>query len=137
VKSESSDHRRSETVLIVDDDPICLNAMVRIVSKSFSVVTADGIFQAMARCSSHRFAAILCDFDMPCGDGLQVIASVRAMGHQVPAAIVTGSPTSENLDAALECGFIDEVLHKPFEVAALLSTVHRLVERSTSHSPNP
>jgi DNA-binding NtrC family response regulator len=116
------------TILVVDDDPMCLKAMVRALSGECRVVTADGIFEAVARVSTEDIEAILSDYEMPFGDGLQVISSLRSMGHDVPAAIVTGAYENVKLREALQAGVIDEVVDKPFAAEALLGAVRRMLE---------
>jgi len=123
-----------KTILVVDDDPICLRAMVRVLSGEFSVLTADGIFEALSRCSSNQLSAILCDYDMPFSDGLQVISSIRSMGHGVPAAIVTGASGNVQVQEALRKGFIDDVIYKPFGAEELMRAVRRMLESGHAQS---
>ncbi|WP_308016536.1 response regulator [Jidongwangia harbinensis] len=80
------------SVLVVDDDPVCLELIEAALSGSGIRVTragggADGVRQAR----SHRFDLVICDLLMPEVDGFDVVAALNAdpATRDVPVLILT------------------------------------------------
>jgi CheY-like chemotaxis protein len=80
------------TIAIADDDTTALATYARFLKlEGFRVVTAHDVTAAMQLLESVRPDAILIDLKFPeVGDGLGLLRHVRAGGHSMPAAIMTG-----------------------------------------------
>jgi DNA-binding response OmpR family regulator len=63
-------------------------------------------------------------------DGVELIKLIRALDHRkdVPIVMVTGSLGLDIVTTALTAG-ADEVLYKPIDLAVLVATVSKCVER--------
>jgi len=63
--------------------------------------------------------------------GVELITRIRALGHRqdVPIVMVTGTVECALLADALAAG-ANDVLYKPFDVAILVDTVNKWVERA-------
>jgi two-component system, NarL family, sensor histidine kinase EvgS len=80
------------------------------------------------------FDAVLLGYQFADLNGIEMIEQIRMLDHRrgVPIVIVTGAADSSIVDRALAAG-ADEVLRKPTDVMALVSTVSKCVERGRHH----
>ena len=113
------------TVLLIDDDPEThrlvehyLEGLVE--SMHFAADATSGI--EVAR-STHP-ALILLDFELPDGDGLGVLQSLRAdpATREIPVLFLTVRSDRETMIRALEGGAVDYVT-KPFDVPVFQARV--------------
>jgi DNA-binding response OmpR family regulator len=67
--------------------------------------------------------------------GVELITRIRALDHRkgVPIVMVTGSTDLAIVTAAL-AGGADDVLFKPVDIATLVDTVNKCVERRREHT---
>jgi DNA-binding response OmpR family regulator len=74
----------------------------------------------------HRFHGI---------DGVELIRLIRVLDHrkEMPIVMVTGTVDLDVVADALAAG-ADDVLYKPTDVAVLVATVSKCLERRRSHS---
>jgi DNA-binding response OmpR family regulator len=70
--------------------------------------------------------AIVIETDLPDGDGLDVIQSVRLIDADCPVVVVTRSPSTRGRRRALDAGAAGYLV-KPFSVPDLLALVARLL----------
>ena len=111
-----------KTVLVVDDDSsLRLLCRVNLELDGFLVHEAGSLAEGTAMLASGEFDAVLLDLHLGDGDGRDLLASLG--DERPPVALFTGS---EVIGPELR-GLAEEVLSKPFQLEALLSTVRRLV----------
>ena len=79
---------------------------------------------------SARYDAVLVGYRFEGMDGVELITRIRGLAHcqDVPIVMVTGSGDVDVVAAALAAG-ADDVLYKPVDVAILVDTVNKCVER--------
>ncbi|HZE99060.1 MAG TPA: response regulator [Planctomycetota bacterium] len=58
----------------------------------------------------EKFDAIICDYNLPSGDGLEVLAAVRKRDSEIPFLLVSGSLGEEKAIEALKMGATDYLL---------------------------
>jgi CheY-like chemotaxis protein len=76
-------------VLVIDDDPLVLKAVGRILESGSTVVSAGSALEALARLQQDRsFDAILCDLMMPEMTGMEFHARVSALDPAIARRIV-------------------------------------------------
>jgi DNA-binding NtrC family response regulator len=82
---------------------------------------------ARALLAEGRFDVIVSDVRMPDGDGVELLARLRASGDRTPFVFMTGYATIDAAQAKAlgAAGF----LRKPFEMSDFLSTVRAAVGR--------
>ena len=120
-------------VLVVDDDPDAL-AMTRDILEAAGaeVAVAPSATDALSLVPDVRPDVIVADLAMPCVDGFEMIARLRADVdvdiRDVPAAAVTAYARSEDRVRALRSGF-QLHLAKPIDPAALTAAVAELAQR--------
>ncbi|HEX3141305.1 MAG TPA: hybrid sensor histidine kinase/response regulator, partial [Rhizobacter sp.] len=118
-------------LLVVDDDEAVRVALcARLEAWGAEVVSLDGL-PAVEQWLADGHPAphvLLTDHRLPVGNGMQVIEAVRARHAELPALMITGNTSPEDIAAFAVSGI--PVLHKPFQTEALLAAIERaLTER--------
>jgi len=102
-------------ILVVDDD-----AMIRRLFKetlepgNYHVMTAEDGVEALKLVKSRDFDLIYLDLKMSGMDGAETFRRIKRINGSIPVVIITGYPTSELMERALEQGPFG-VMKKPFD----------------------
>ena len=115
-------------VLLVDDDPLLLNALARLLGKHFEVLKAADGAEAKKVVANVVVDLILSDYSMPEMDGLALIQLLRTQGQSAPASLVTAAGECEEIQEARRSGLISSVIAKPWRQAEMLTEALRLVQ---------
>ncbi len=121
-------------ILVVDDDATQRDLMVALLADlGFPQVSAvDGGEAALMVLTSHQppFRLILCDWNMPDMNGLQLLASIRAQPPlaRIPFVMVTASNDKEHLKEAIQRG-VNDYIAKPVDIQVLDKKLTRLLGR--------
>ena len=115
------------SALVVDDEPVILIALRRILSKAFDVVTASGGAEALELAATRGFDLVITDLSMPRTTGIDVIRRLRELGHREPAILLTANREADEVASALQEGLLAKVLSKPWNNEALLREALALV----------
>ncbi|WP_373509247.1 response regulator [Thiocapsa sp.] len=115
---------RRPQVLIVDDQPIQIQAMHRIFQEDCEVLVATDGEQALAHCRRTPPDLILLDVIMPGMDGLAVCRALKQCGAtaDVPVLFVTAQTDALDQTQALEAGGVD-FISKPVNPAVVRARV--------------
>ena len=122
---------RNKSVLVVDDDPGMLRAMMKVLAKEGMRVTGlsdpTAVVTTLAD-SEPRFDLVITDLRMPMFSGRGVLALASAL-PKLPVIIITafGGPQIEA--QALQLGAF-AFLEKPIAAAELIAVVKRAIEAS-------
>jgi PAS domain S-box-containing protein len=125
----------AERILVIDDDPGVARLCQRVLSDEFEVEIAGTGADGLALLEARHFALVLLDLYLPDGNGLDVLRSLRQSGAETAVIVVTGHGTLEAAIEALQSGAQDFVV-KPFAANALLSLVHKVLERERLRQEN-
>ena len=109
----------STRVLIVDDDPLILRAISKVLARGgFDAATASDALPALEYAASHRPDIVVVDFNMPtCG--LEVVRKLKAsFGDGIFVAVLTGEDSEQMRAQCLAAG-ADAVLIKPISPSEL------------------
>jgi DNA-binding response OmpR family regulator len=118
----------SETLLVVDDDPMVRDMEAQLLRlEGYTVLEAEGATEAL-RLAGEAVAIhlLITDFMMPDVDGLELTRRFRAVHPKTPVLMVSGSFPSFR-DQSEDLGRF-EFLAKPFGFAELLLKVRSLLE---------
>lgn len=119
-------------VLLVDDEPAILHALVRTLRRG----TADGLWPALrteiftdpaaalARAQEQPFALAISDFRMPGMNGAQFLAHLRECQPECRRVILSAHADFEGLTDAINSARISLFLSKPWNEPELLAAVH-------------
>jgi EAL domain-containing protein (putative c-di-GMP-specific phosphodiesterase class I) len=113
---------RRTAILVVDDEPVVLSLLARVLGESFDVVACASGAQAVAEVQQGGFAAVISDINMPGMTGLDLLRAIREYDADLPVLLVTGQPSWEGAAEAIEYG-VFRYLTKPFELNGLRETV--------------
>ncbi len=111
------------TILVVDDDPACLDIATHLLAREgFSVQAVDSGEACLRMVASDPVDLILLDVMMPGMDGFAVCTALRAMGSQTPVILLTAR---DDIDARFEgiSQGVAEYLTKPINKHELLARV--------------
>lgn len=113
----------SACVLIVDDDPVCLQGLQDLLSFHLPQVcihTADSGDMAVRLNRTRAFDAILSDVQMPGLDGLSLVADIKRIRPHTPVVLMTGSPSlMPLLTGSGAFGFMRKPVNTSYCVTAL------------------
>ncbi|HXU86955.1 MAG TPA: HD domain-containing phosphohydrolase [Verrucomicrobiae bacterium] len=117
-------------VLCVDDEPIVLRLMSRLLERlGVEVTTATGPAEALAVFEAERFDLVVTDIRMPGMDGNAFLSEIRARDPEVPVVVATGHASLDNAIRALRDG-ASGMLMKPFTGEEFQAEVRAALERS-------
>jgi EAL domain-containing protein (putative c-di-GMP-specific phosphodiesterase class I) len=112
-------------VLVVDDDLVVIKALCRLLTRdgieAVPVGTAD---EAIRAAREEEFDAILSDIRMPGMDGLELMRSVRSFDLDIPIILLTGEPSIDTAQRAVELGAF-RYLTKPPKRTELVEAIKR------------
>jgi signal transduction histidine kinase/ligand-binding sensor domain-containing protein/CheY-like chemotaxis protein/HPt (histidine-containing phosphotransfer) domain-containing protein len=137
VKSPTTFATAKGHVLIVEDDSV--NAEVAqgyLAALGCTSVWVDSGAAAIARSAAERFDLILMDLNMPDLDGFATAALIRQRGGasgRVPIVALTAHEAKNYRDACLTAG-LDDLLSKPYTLAACATLLQRWLGRPVAHS---
>ncbi len=121
----TSAEKRKADVLVVDDDAFVLRAVERILRDAgYSVARATDAQAAARDAMIGSFGAVVSDINMPGFSGTQMLDVLRSYGCDVPVVLMTGAPSLDSAQAAIELGAV-QYLTKPVDRTTLLRAVKR------------
>jgi two-component system response regulator (stage 0 sporulation protein F) len=124
--------RLDRTALVVDDDAFVRSALAELLSEEgYDVHTATNGFSAVRQALELRPAVILLDLVLPELSGNDVLLELRNDPLMREVAIVVVTAHAEDL-TDIQLAETDGVVSKPFDVADLVNTVHRAVQRAAA-----
>ena len=123
---ENRNLSKQKLIVVIDDDPLVLEATVGLLrSWGCEVVAADSYVAAMQRLAEirRRPDLIICDYRLSEGaTGIDAIEGLRS-AFEIPALLISGDPGSPQGDIFNSY----HLLHKPVDISAFHSA---LVEAS-------
>jgi CheY-like chemotaxis protein len=122
---------KSIHLLIVDDDPNCIEAIsLALGNGGYNVTSASDGEEAwnlfLHPPGSFLFDLVLTDLYMPRMDGIALAQRIRRASPHVPVVALSSLEDSETIKAALRAG-IRDYLDKPVEMKTLLDCVERVL----------
>jgi DNA-binding response OmpR family regulator len=94
----------------------------------FAVDLAATLADARACLRTNVYDVILLDLQLPDGDGLDLLRTVRDAGRTIPVIALTARDTIADRVAGLNQG-ADDYLVKPFALDELVARIHAVVRR--------
>jgi two-component system, OmpR family, response regulator len=121
-------------VLIVEDDPILADGLMRILQRHNYVVTHE----PNGKIADHlltvqQYELVILDMGLPDMDGAEILRRLRHRNCKVPVLILTARDKVEDRVKGLDCG-ADDYLAKPFDLLELEARIRALLRRGQSAS---
>jgi len=119
---------RSQTVLIVDDQPDIRRVVGEILrDEGLHIETAENADVAREKYKKHSPDLVLVDIWMPDTDGVTLLKEWKTGENSPPVVMISGHGTVETAVESVRAGAYD-FLEKPLSTAKLLVTVERALE---------
>lgn len=126
-----NDHQ-TQSILIVDDDPVLVKLLSVELTRNYFNATAVGTgAEALEAADREEFDIVLLDVKLPDFDGLDLLSRLKEIHPACEVIIMTGFGAEEIAVKALRRGAID-YLEKPFEMGILRAAVGRAQEKVAS-----
>ncbi len=90
---------------------------------------------ALDYAESDAYDGMILDWMLPGRDGIDVLRTLRAGGHDIPCLMLTARDAVRDRVAGLDAG-ADDYLSKPFDTQELLARVRAMLRRRTSIRPD-
>lgn len=120
----------SPPILIVDDEPIVLNALkFTLERESFQVVACASPLKALALLEERQFAAIISDQKMPEMAGLDFLVECRRVQPHASRILITAVLALPTVVDAINKGEIFRFVAKPWLREELVATVRNALQR--------
>ncbi|KIF66156.1 transcriptional regulator [Streptomyces sp. AcH 505] len=124
-------------ILVVEDDPLILNGLAMGLSLHSMVV--DGVNNcedAHAALATTQFNAVVLDWMLPDGSGIDVLRDMRSRKDTTPVLLLTARDAVEDRIRGLDEG-ADDYLGKPFDLDEVAARLRALDRRAAGRSiPN-
>ena len=113
------------TVLIVDDDASIRGALTKSLARfGHDTLCASQAAEALPMLAAHHIDLVICDWQMPGVDGLELLRLLREEDRDVPVIMLTAFGTIEHAVTAMRAG-ATHYLTKPFQQEQLQLTVEQ------------
>lgn len=116
-------------ILIVDDEPLLLKEIKRIVEKNgFEVYTAGNGEQALELIKKNQFALVMSDMNMPGINGLQFLEKARKISPESIKIILSGNTDVDMVLGAINKDHVYRYITKPFDNTELIITIKQCID---------
>ncbi|HEY0119644.1 MAG TPA: response regulator [Cellulomonas sp.] len=123
-------------ILVVDDDPALLRALViNLRARHFDVDTAVDGATALRHAASNPPDLVVLDLGLPDMDGVEVVAGLRGWAS-VPIVVLSARESQWAKVDALDAG-ADDYVTKPFGMDELLARIRAALRRAAPEPPTP
>ncbi len=118
------------TVLVVDDEPGIVSALVDTLEDDYTVLTATNGREALEVIEKTPPQLILLDIQMPEMDGLQVIEEIkiRHLNIKIPVILLTAKGQIQDVEKGLKAGAYAYIV-KPFLPVRLIEEVNEAFDK--------
>ncbi|MGH6634904.1 MAG: EAL domain-containing protein, partial [Gammaproteobacteria bacterium] len=105
-----------QTVLIVDDDPVVLALLSRLLEQdNRDVLSADSARAGLELLAIHDVQVVVSDQIMPEMDGIEFLSRVKELHPETVRIILTGHAEPETITKAVNKGWIYKFMSKPWD----------------------
>jgi DNA-binding response OmpR family regulator len=123
-------------VLIVEDHPRMAEAVcLALRTQGIACDTVATLSHAAAFLETVSYDALILDRGLPDGDGLTLLAQLRALRQSTPCMVLTARDALGDRVSGLDTG-ADDYLTKPFEMAELIARTKALLRRGQAWAPD-
>jgi DNA-binding response OmpR family regulator len=116
-------------ILLVDDDPGILDALVVALEPSYELSVAQDGEQGLRELDRSRFDAVVLDLMMPILDGASMMRELLQRGIRVPVLVVSASNDLETRASAIGAA---DCIRKPFDLEHLEKKLERMTRSESS-----
>jgi len=127
---------REKNILVIDDDKIILDSLCEFLSlEGFQTSGTETLKGAMAKLEEENYSLVIIDVNLPDGDGLELLDTIKKNHPQTVGIVITGYGTIESAVSAIKRGAYD-YLTKPIIDDELRLVVERAIKQQSLMSEN-
>ncbi len=117
------------SVIFVDDDPHIRQAIAQTLTlEDLPVSCFEGAPSALKHINAEYDGVVLCDYNMPDMNGLEMLDRIRAIDDTIPVIILTGQGDISTAVTAMQQGAYD-FIEKPFDHDELIELLRHALEK--------
>jgi diguanylate cyclase (GGDEF)-like protein len=125
----------ARTLLIVDDDPLVLKALKRVLSEDgYRILSTTDTGKGFELLATNRVNVVLSDQRMPGMSGTEFLSKVKRLHPRTIRIALSGYADMHMVTDAINQGAIYKFLNKPISNESLRHTIKKAFERSESAS---
>lgn len=131
--TDSSQTQRKR-ILLADDEPLFGRATAGLLQQhGYKVHWAEDGALGLSALAGQTFDLVISDLNMPGNQALEFLSQIRHLYPAMPVIVLTGQPTLPTAIESVRLGVHDYLL-KPIEIADLLHSIQRALERGEQSS---
>ncbi|MDN6318585.1 MAG: sigma-54 dependent transcriptional regulator [Marinobacter sp.] len=117
------------SVIFVDDEPHIRQAIAQALTlEDLPVACFADAESGLAAITPEYNGVVLCDYNMPGMDGLEMLCAIQAMDETIPVIILTGQGDISTAVSAMQQGAYD-FIEKPFNHDELVELLRHAIEK--------
>lgn len=117
------------SIIFVDDDSHIRKAMTQTLTlEDLPVSCFESAELGLEVITPEYNGVVLCDYNMPGMDGLEMLNAIQALDNTIPVIILTGQGDISTAVSAMQQGAYD-FIEKPFDHDALIELLHHALEK--------
>lgn len=116
------------SIFIIDDDPNICKLICRIAESSGNTAnSAQTLNRGIQEVGNNNYDVVFLDVNMPDGDGLTYLPTIRQLDSPPEVVIITGMGDANGAETAIKNGAWD-YLQKPFYTKDVILTLNRIIQ---------
>lgn len=128
-KFESALDKGKISVLIVDDEPIILELLSRVIAiERYKVFTSTTAEEAIETLKQEKIEIVISDIDLPGKSGIELLVHIKELYKKIPVVLVTGQRGTYNESLMLDEG-ADGYFSKPFKNTEIVKHLRMISPR--------
>lgn len=112
-------------ILIVDDDKLVLNSLVRVLKEHYEIETANDGVEAFKSLQKPDCKCMILDVKMPRINGIELLMLMQAEGVKVPVIVMAGFSDFTEKEIKSFPNVV-KFFRKPFEVDQMIDVVRKV-----------
>lgn len=112
-------------ILLLEDDPVLSNILVDFLQENYEVIHTYSMKEALSLSENSKFDLYIFDINVPDGDGISLLKSLRSFHDETPAIFITAFHDIKYLKVAFEAG-ANDFIKKPFDLEELAQRVENI-----------
>jgi len=122
VASSGMDRSLLGRVLLVDDEPVVLRALVRLLKEAWTVDTADSAEHALLLMASRPYDVVVTDYEMEGRDGVWLLRQIEKQYPKVRRVLHSGSDPAD-IENHVRSGLVQRFVQKPASANQLIASL--------------
>jgi len=124
------------TILVVDDEPVSLMMLKRLLASKYRVLTAESGHEALKIIDRDNITLLITDQRMPGMNGADLLCKARALNSEMIGIVITSNDDTETfLQSVLKAGAV-RVVGKPWDPDKLLDLVVSCLQKYEDNKKN-